>query len=71
MGRVQKRLDWLLDLGLDMISTEMGTTEFSKTDPKDTIELLDAIVEYLASKGKELVVKNHAATGQFAAGYED
>mmetsp|Transcript_86070 Transcript_86070/g.242342 ORF Transcript_86070/g.242342 Transcript_86070/m.242342 type:complete len:783 (-) Transcript_86070:2-2350(-) len=71
LGPVKARLDWLCDLGLDMISTEIGSTEFSHANASETVALLNATVEYLAAKGKQLVVKNHASTNQYATGYKD
>jgi len=65
------RLNWLCNVGVDMVSTEIGSTEFSKTDPGATIELLNSVAAYLGSRGKQLVVKNHASTSQFAKGYKD
>eukprot|EP00928_Gymnodinium_smaydae_P087491 TRINITY_DN71748_c0_g1_i1.p1 TRINITY_DN71748_c0_g1~~TRINITY_DN71748_c0_g1_i1.p1 ORF type:complete len:740 (-),score=64.21 TRINITY_DN71748_c0_g1_i1:162-2381(-) len=66
-----ERLNWLIELGVDAVSTEVGTTEFTSTSPKATLSLLDTLIETLASQGKELIVKNHASTSQVAKGLQD
>ena len=68
---VSGRLKWLCGTGLDVVSTEIGSTEFSHTDPGATIQLLNSVVDYLEAGGKQLMVKNHASTGQIAKGYKD
>lgn len=68
---LSERLRWIMDTGVDVVSTEIGSTEFSHTHPNETINLLNNIAEELAATGKSLVVKNHVSTGQFAKGFPD
>jgi len=68
---VEERVKWLLGTGIDELSTEVGSTEFSSTDPKMTVEILDSLVDLLARQGKHVMVKNHVSTSQVAAGFKD
>jgi hypothetical protein len=54
----------LSKVDMDFLSLEMGTSEFTATDPKRTLEWLNLAGDLLKEKNMRLYVKNHASMGQ-------
>lgn len=48
----------------DYLSAEMGTTEFTSTPAKKTLEWMDRTRKILSDHGKRLFIKIHTSTGQ-------
>jgi hypothetical protein len=62
---LDKNLPKLTDFySLDFLSFELGTSEFTKTDPKNTIAWLNRASQWLAAKNLKMFVKIHASNNQ-------
>ncbi len=53
----------------DYISAEMGTTEFTSTPAKKTLEWMEQTRKILSAHGKKLFIKIHTSTGQVDPAY--
>jgi hypothetical protein len=62
---LDKNLNKLINYyALDFVSFELGTSEFTKTNPKNTIAWLNRAAETLTAKGLKMFVKIHASNNQ-------
>jgi hypothetical protein len=54
---------------LDFLTLELGSSEFTATEPKRTLDWLNLAGEIAKEKNIKLLVKNHASTGQKSEQY--
>lgn len=64
-------LDWLADIGLDFVSTELGTSEFTHGGAKGIVDWLNAATDHLAKRGLPFFSKIHISSGQHTPDYKD
>lgn len=67
-----RRADYLAATGINFLSTENGTSEFTSDDARSMLKWLDRLTDYLAQKhGIDLEVKIHVSTGQHTSHFKD
>jgi hypothetical protein len=72
LEQIRSRVDYLMKTGIDHLGLELGQSEFTKLDPKRTVDWLDNISAHIKkSYDKELHVKIHVSSGQTAEGFND
>jgi hypothetical protein len=70
--QIDQHLDWIFGAGFDFLSTESGTSEFTSTDPTETLAWMNEAASYAATAhGARSYIKAHCSTGQVANGYPD
>jgi hypothetical protein len=70
--QIDQHLDWIFGAGFDFLSTESGTSEFTSTDPTETLAWMNEAASYAAAAhGARSYIKAHCSTGQVANGYPD
>ncbi len=62
---LRERLGWILqNFEFDFLTAEMGTSEFTSTAAKRTLEWMEETRRILEASGKSLMIKIHTSTGQ-------
>lgn len=70
--QLRDRIGWLMDLGLDFLATESGTSEFTNPGDERMLAWMDHFAAELAEAyGKPGFIKIHCSTGQLAETYLD
>lgn len=70
-AQIKTQSSWLMDTGCDVISTEMGFSEFTHPDDRRMVAWMDALTAHGAAHGRAVTVKAHVSTGQKATHYDD
>jgi len=71
LAQIEERIDWILSIGWDFISTESGSSEFTHPDDERMLTWMAHAADYASSKGSELFIKAHCSAGQFCKTYKD
>jgi hypothetical protein len=71
LAQIRARLAWLWGAGFDFVGTDMGTSEFTPTDDKRTLEWLNELTSASRAAGKRAYAKIHCSTGQVAKSFVD
>lgn len=69
--QMRERMDWLASAGFDLISTEMGFSEFHHPDDRQMVAWLDEFTAHAARLGMTATTKAHVSVGQTAEHYAD
>ena len=70
--QLRDRIGWLMELGLDFLATESGTSEFTNPGDERMLEWMNLFTAELADRhGKPGFIKIHCSTGQLAESYLD
>jgi len=72
LAQIHDRLDYVMAMGYDFFSTEMGFSEFTAPDASRMLAWMDEATKYLADRYHAFAyVKIHVSQGQKATGYDD
>lgn len=69
--QMRERMAWLASAGFDLISTEMGFSEFHHPDDRQMVAWLDEFTRTAARLGMIATTKAHVSVGQTAEHYAD
>lgn len=71
LQQLRQNLDWLLATGLDFVTTEMGSSEFTHGGAHGTLAWLNEATDYLARKQRPFYTKIHISSGQQVQEFKD
>ena len=71
LEQLRANLDWLVGTGLDFVTTEMGTSEFTHGGAKGMLEMLNVATAHLAEKSIPFYTKVHISSGQETTEFSD
>lgn len=71
LAQLRGRLDQLLSTGVDVVSTELGFSEFHSPDAARMLAWMDAFTAHLAAAGRRATVKVHVSVAERVKGLKD
>lgn len=71
LRQLDANLDWLAATGVDFLSTELGTSEFTHGGSEGILRWLNAATDHLARKGLPFYSKIHISSGQTVKDFRD
>ncbi|MEZ0371284.1 MAG: hypothetical protein ACAI44_19475 [Candidatus Sericytochromatia bacterium] len=71
LDQLHSNLDWLADTGVDFLSTEQGTSEFTHGGAGGMLSWLNAATDQLARRGIPFFTKIHISSGQQVEDFRD
>ncbi|HEY9842698.1 MAG TPA: hypothetical protein V6D23_19695 [Candidatus Obscuribacterales bacterium] len=71
LDQLHRNLDWLADTGVDFLSTELGTSEFTHGGASAMLAWLNAATDQLARRKLPFFTKIHISSGQQIEDYRD
>lgn len=70
--QIRERVDWIMDVGFDFMTTESGLSEFTHPECDLMLELMNAFAIHVnVTWGREAAIKVHCSTGQHCENYFD
>lgn len=71
LRQLRSSIDWLAATGIDFLTTEMGTSEFTHGGGAKMLSWLNTATDHLAAKGLPFYTKIHISSGQTTEDFKD